>query len=89
MFENPITFGFLISIIITLIYFMINKKLNKDKKQVNNNEKYGLLFGFTFIIALFIRMNMNSNCEVKVSTENINTSGGNLNSNNILAQPPF
>ena len=89
MFENPITFGFLISIIITLIYFMINKKLNKDKKEENNNEKYALLFGFTFIVALFIRMNMNSKCEVDISSDSINTSGGGLNSNNILTQPPF
>jgi hypothetical protein len=57
MFENPITFGFLISIVVTLIYYMVNKKVNKVKEE--NNQKYAILFGASFIASLFFRMYIN------------------------------
>jgi hypothetical protein len=65
MFENPITFGFLISIVVTLIYYMVNKKVNKVEEE--NNQKYAILFGVSFIASLFFRMYINNgDCEVDI-----------------------
>ena len=52
MFDNPILFATLISIIVTLVYFFINKE--KDKKDIDpgKNTKYLVVFGLVFIIGL-------------------------------------
>jgi hypothetical protein len=65
MFENPLTFGFLISIVITLIYYMVNKRVNKVEEE--DNQKYSVVFGVSFIASLFFRMYINDgDCEVNI-----------------------
>ena len=52
MFDNPILFSSLVSIIITLIYFFINKDRDKKDKDPNKNTKYLVVFGIVFIVSL-------------------------------------
>ncbi len=65
MIKNPLTLGFLISIVVTLIYNIVNKKVNKVEEE--NNQKYAILFGVSFIASLFFRMYINNgDCEVDI-----------------------
>ena len=52
MFENPIMFSMLVSIIITLGYFFMNKEKDKKDPRPEKNMKYMILFGVMFIISL-------------------------------------
>ena len=52
MFENPIMFSMLISVLITLGYFFMNKEKDKKDPRPEKNMKYMILFGVMFIISL-------------------------------------
>ena len=52
MFENPIMFSMLVSIIITLGYFFMNKEKDKKDPRPEKNMKYMILFGVMFIVSL-------------------------------------
>ena len=52
MFENPIMFSMLVSVIITLGYFFMNKEKDKKDPRPEKNMKYMILFGVMFIISL-------------------------------------
>ena len=52
MFENPIMFSMLISVLITLGYFFMNKEKDKKDPRPEKNMKYMILFGIIFIISL-------------------------------------
>ena len=52
MFENPIMFSMLISVLITLGYFFMNKEKDKKDPRPEKNMKYMILFGIMFIISL-------------------------------------
>ena len=44
---------------------MVNKKVNKVEEE--NNQKYAILFGVSFIASLFFRMYINNgDCEVDI-----------------------
>ena len=52
MFENPIMFSMLVSVIITLGYFFMNKEKDKKDPRPEKNMKYMILFGVMFIVSL-------------------------------------
>ena len=52
MFENPIMFSMLVSVIITLGYFFMNKEKDKKDPRPEKNMKYMIVFGIIFIISL-------------------------------------
>ena len=52
MFENPIMFSMIVSIIITLGYFFMNKEKDKKDPRPEKNMKYMILFGVMFIVSL-------------------------------------
>jgi hypothetical protein len=52
MFENPILFSSLVSIIITLVFFFINKDRDKKDQDPGKNTKYLVVFGIVFIVSL-------------------------------------
>ena len=52
MFENPIMFSMLVSVIITLGYFFMNKEKDKKDPRPEKNMKYMIVFGIMFIISL-------------------------------------
>ena len=91
MFENPILFGLLVSIIITLIFFFVNKEKDKKNKDPGKNTKYLVVFGIMFIISLIGKICYSSetinNIEDKV--EKILSGGANsISSNNIEVSTP-
>ena len=52
MFENPIMFSMLVSVLITLGYFFMNKEKDKKDPRPEKNMKYMILFGVIFIVSL-------------------------------------
>lgn len=52
MFENPIMFSMLVSVLITLGYFFMNKEKDKKDPRPEKNMKYMILFGVMFIVSL-------------------------------------
>ena len=52
MFDNPILFASVISLIVTLVYFFVNKEKDKKDQDPGKNTKYIVVFGIVFIIGL-------------------------------------
>ena len=52
MFDNPILFASVISLIVTLVFFFVNKEKDKKDKDPGKNTKYIVVFGIVFIIGL-------------------------------------
>ena len=52
MFDNPILFASVISLIVTLVFFFVNKEKDKKDKNTGKNTKYIVVFGIVFIIGL-------------------------------------
>jgi hypothetical protein len=52
MFENPILFGLLTGLIVTLVFFFVNKEKDKKNKDPGKNTKYLVVFGIVFIVGL-------------------------------------
>jgi len=52
MFDSPILFGLLISLIATIVFFFINKEQDKKDKDPSKNTKYLVMFGIIFILTL-------------------------------------
>ena len=81
MFDNPILFALLISIIVTLVFFFINKDKDKKDPDPTKNTKYLVVFGIIFIITLIGKICYGCNtCHVSNIEDKI-LSGGNGNDN--------
>ena len=52
MFDSPILFGLLISLIATIVFFFINKEKDIKNKDPSKNTKYLVVFGVIFILTL-------------------------------------
>ena len=52
MFENPITFALLVSSVVSLAYYLLNREKDKKNRDSNVNMKYVLIFGIVFILGL-------------------------------------
>ena len=52
MFENPILFGLLTGLIVTLVFFFYNKESDKKNMDPGKNTKYLVVFGIVFIVGL-------------------------------------
>ena len=61
MFENPILFGLLTGLIITLVFFFVNKDRDKKNQDPGKNTKYLVVFGIVFIIGLIGKICYSSN----------------------------
>lgn len=85
MFENPITFGVLIALLVTFAFYMFNKKTNKNKENEQlNNQKYCILFLCSLILSIIIKLNME-----KTDLKDISMDVGSCESTNIENIPPF
>ena len=56
MFDNPITFSLLISSLLSLGYFLVNRSKEQHNPDPNKNMKYVLVFGIVFIVCLIGKM---------------------------------
>jgi len=85
MFENPIMFSMLVSIIISLGYFFMNKEKDKKDPRPEKNIKYMILFGVMFIISLIGKICYSGSIDIIEGTiekvVSANKSGGNSLSN--------
>ena len=61
MFENPILFGLLTGLIVTLVFFFVNKDGDKKNQDPGKNTKYLVVFGIVFIIGLIGKICYSSN----------------------------
>jgi len=61
MFENPILFGLLTGLIVTLVFFFVNKDSDKKNQDPGKNTKYLVVFGIVFIIGLIGKICYSSN----------------------------
>jgi hypothetical protein len=61
MFENPILFGLLTGLIVTLVFFFVNKDRDKKNQDPGKNTKYLVVFGIVFIIGLIGKICYSSN----------------------------
>ena len=92
MFNNPILFALLISLIITLLFFFIYKEKDKKSKDIEKNTKYLVIFGLIFIISLIGKISYNgsfNNIEERI--DKIFTGGSNEIETNTVNTviPPF
>ena len=85
MFENPLSFGLLISLIITLCVFYYYKKHKKEELNYQNKQKLCITFIVVFIGSMFIKMNfIESNTKTGGSGDTIIDA-----STNVQESPPF
>ena len=61
MFENPILFGLLTGLIVTLVFFFVNKDRDKKNQDPGKNTKYLVVFGIVFIVGLIGKICYSSN----------------------------
>ena len=81
MFENPIMFSMLVSVIITLGYFFMNKEKDKKDLRPEKNMKYMILFGVMFIVSLIGKICYTGNFNIiegTIEKEVSNNNGGGL-----------
>ena len=77
MFENPIMFSMLVSVIITLGYFFMNKEKDKKDPRPEKNMKYMILFGAMFIVSLIGKICYTGNFNIIEGTiEKVVSNGG-------------
>ena len=84
MFENPIMFSMLVSVIITLGYFFMNKEKDKKDPRPEKNMKYMILFGVMFIISLIGKICYSGSIDIIEGTiEKVVSGGGDGLSNTV------
>ena len=83
MFENPIMFSMLVSVIITLGYFFMNKEQDKKDPRPEKNMKYMILFGAMFIVSLIGKICYTGNFNIIEGTIEKVVSNGEGSSNAI------
>jgi len=83
MFENPIMFSMLVSVIITLGYFFMNKEKDKKDPRPEKNMKYMILFGAMFIVSLIGKICYTGNFNIIEGTIEKVVSNGEGSSNAI------
>jgi len=99
MFENPVLFASVISLIATLVYFFVNKEKDKKDRDPGKNTKYLVVFGIVFIIGLIGKICYNGSLDdIEDKVEKIlsgNLTGGSINnvetntSPTSIDAPPF
>ena len=79
MFENPVLFASVISLIVTLVFFFVNKEKDKKDRDPGKNTKYLVVFGIVFIIGLIGKICYNGSLDdIEDKVEKI-LSGGSTN----------
>jgi hypothetical protein len=78
MFENPILFGLLTGLIVTLVFFFVNKEKDKKDKDPGKNTKYLVVFGIVFIVGLIGKICYSSNALDNIEEKVDKILGGNL-----------
>ena len=96
MFENPIIFALIISLSISICFYLFNREKDKKTNDFNPNMKYIIVFGIVFIIGLIGKILYSGSNTVDIETEikeaatnivkDISLDGGEVD---VSAQPPF
>ena len=83
MFENPILFGLLTGLIVTLVFFFYNKESDKKNMDPGKNTKYLVVFGIVFIVGLIGKI-LYSNNTLDIIEEKVDKilGGSNFNDSN-------
>jgi len=96
MFENPIIFALIISLTISISFYLFNREKDKKSYDTNPNMKYIIVFGIIFIIGLIGKILYSGAATENIKTEvieattnivkDISLEGGDVD---VSAQPPF
>mgnify|MGYP001396879299 CR=1 FL=1 len=85
MFDNPILFASVTGLIVTLVYFFVNKERDKKDRDPGKNTKYIVVFGIVFIIGLIGKICYNGSLdEIEDRVEKILKGGS--SSNDIVSE---
>lgn len=82
MFENPILFGLLTGLIVTLVFFFYNKESDKKNMDPGKNTKYLVVFGIIFIVGLIGKI-LYSNNTLDIIEEKVDKILGGSNFNGL------